>query len=61
MLRNSFLLALIASAAQAVHLRITEPEEPKASLTEGPEAGFPTDNCDANIPADMEDPVCWDS
>ena len=54
------MLALIASAAQAVHLKITEPEEPKDSLTEGPEEGFPTDNCDANIPADFEDAVCFD-
>ena len=45
-----------------MHLRLdtTEPDEPKDSLEEGPHDGFPTDGCDANIPAYFEDAVCFD-
>ena len=67
MIRSTFLLALIASAAQAVHLKIdseadADAGEPEVldSLVDGPNDGFPTDDCDANIPADFEDAVCFD-
>ena len=71
MIRSTFLLALIASAAQAVHLKINseadaeasaDAGEPKVldSLVDGPNDGFPTDDCDVNIPAYFEDAVCFD-
>ena len=69
MIRSTFLLALIASAAQAVHLKINSEADTDAatgepevldSLVEGPNDGFPTDACDANIPADFDDAVCFD-
>ena len=59
MIRSSFLLALVVSSAQAVHVKLNS-SEPKKSIKEGPYEGFPTDGCSANIPPHLEDAVCFD-
>ena len=59
MFRSSFLLALAVSAAQAVHLKLGTTET-KDSLVEGPQEGFPTDGCDADVPSYLDDAVCFD-
>ena len=51
MLRNSFLLALLVSAAQAVKLYEEDcPEEILPSEIEGPAEGFPDDLCEGDEP-----------
>ena len=59
MFRSSFLLALAVSAVQAVHLKLGNTEA-KESVEQGPYDGFPTDGCDATIPAYLDDAVCFD-
>ena len=52
-----------------MHLKINSEADTEAgtgepevldSLVEGPNDGFPTDACDANIPAEFDDAVCFD-
>ena len=62
MLRNTFLLALLVSAANAVKLSDEEdcPEEILASEIEGPAEGFPDELCEEAKPAEYYDPVCYE-
>ena len=64
LLRNSFLLAMLASAAQAIKLSElvdgTCPEEILPSEIDGPAEGFPDDLCEGDEPEEYDDPVCYE-
>ena len=66
MLRDTLLLALIASCASAVRLRYDEfagdcPHGELDSVTEGPPGGFNDEECDGKVaPREFYDPVCFE-
>jgi len=58
MLQNSFLLALLLSATQAIKLT-SDDDGVLPSQTDGPADGFPTDECEGGAPEEYYDPICY--
>jgi len=62
-MRNTFLVALVASAAQAIklHQNDTKPaNNAPPTVDVDPDTGIPNNDCSDIIPAHVENPICFE-